>query len=271
MLSEKDAPADRWFRRITTWGGNPRASLICFPHAGGTAGYFRGWSRLVPSDIEVLAVRYPGREDRLMDPFAESMEELADDVVSAVRPLLDRPVAFFGHSMGASVAYEVAARLHATARPHAERAPFHGTAPTALFLSGRAGPGHERTRNLGEADDQVLMDEVIGMGGTQAHAFADPELRDLVLPVIRSDFRLVERYGRTSPGSRALNIPVHAYYGDDDTYLDAQAIEAWAAVTSGPFAARSFTGGHFYLARHAEELVGDVVGSLRPLLDRRVR
>ncbi|WP_172387170.1 thioesterase II family protein [Streptomyces sp. MNP-20] len=265
MLCDNHALADRWFRRITKPGGSPRARLICFPHAGGTASYFRGWARLVPPDIEVLAVRYPGREDRLVDPFAQSMEALADEVTSAVGALLDRPTAFFGHSMGASVAYEVAARLHA------RRTPSRAPGPVALFLSGRAGPGHERVRNLGEADDRELMDEVIGMGGTEAAAFSDPELRDLVLPVIRSDFQLVERYGRSSPGSRFLDVPVFAYYGDHDAHLDPSAIEAWSAVTSGPFAARSFDGGHFYLAPHAEELVGDVVGRLRPLLVRPVR
>ncbi|MGW9246614.1 thioesterase II family protein [Streptomyces badius] len=265
MLSDDHALADRWLRRITKWGGSPRARLICFPHAGGTASYFRDWARLVPPDIDVRAVRYPGREDRLADSFAETMEELAEALTSAVEPLLDRPVAFFGHSMGASVAYEVAARLHA------RRAPSYAPAPVALFLSGRAGPGHEHVRSLGDADDEALMAEVVGMGGMEAHTFSDPELRDLVLPAIRADFRLVERYGRTSPGNPLLDTPVFAYYGDRDDHLDPAAVNAWSAVTRGPFVTRSFTGGHFYLAQHAGRLVGDVIGGLRPLLGEPVR
>ncbi|PHQ52200.1 thioesterase [Streptomyces cinnamoneus] len=249
--NQGDVSADRWFRAVTQRYQNPRVRLVCFPHAGGTASYFRGWGRLVPYGVEVLAVRYPGREDRLLEPLAQSMEELADGVLQAVPGLFDVPVAFFGHSMGASVAYEVALRLRAGAGP----------SPTALFLSGRSGPGHDRTRGLAAAGDAELIDDVVAMGGTDAQAFADPELRELVLPVIRADYALVERYRARIPDPE-LDVPVVAYHGDADPALDDDSVAAWQAVTRGPFDVRRFTGGHFYLADHARDLVEDVVARL---------
>lgn len=205
-------------------------------------------------------MRYPGREDRLLEPFAESMEELADGVLQAVSSLSDAPVAFFGHSMGASVAYEVALRLGARSGPW----------PAALFLSGRCGPGRDRTRGLANASDAELIDDVVGMGGTDAQAFADPELRELVLPVIRADYGLVERYRSRIP-SPELDVPVVVYYGDTDPALDGDSVAAWQAVTRGPFRVRRFTGGHFYLADHAHALVDDLLARLDSLPEEQVR
>ncbi|MCX5205448.1 alpha/beta fold hydrolase [Streptomyces sp. NBC_00237] len=239
--------ASPWFRLIRG-GGAPRLRLVCFPHAGGAANFFRSWAPLVPDDVELLAVRYPGREDRIFDPPVERMEELADSLADACASLASSPLAFFGHSMGASVAFEVAVRL--AAAPGA-------VGPRALFVSGRAGPGKNRSRGLADATDEKLVEELAAMSGSTAKALANKELRELLLPQIRADYRLIERYTAAVP-SPPLDIPVCAYYGDRDDRVDEDGAKAWSEVTRSAFVTRSFPGGHFYLEEHMAPLVADL-------------
>ena len=236
----------RWLRTLKPCP-RPRLRLVCFPHAGGAASCFAPWARELPGDVELVAVRYPGREDRLADPFAESMEQLAEEITSACAPLFDRPVVFFGHSMGASVAYEVAVRLAA-----------RGALPALLCVSARQGPGGDHpVRVLADQDDEALMAEVRGLGGTQAQAFDHPELRPLVLPPIRADYRLLRGY---EPRIVPLPCPVAAYYGAADADVPEAAVQAWRSVTRSGFTTRAFPGGHFYLADHTRALVADILG-----------
>ncbi|MGI5507652.1 thioesterase II family protein [Streptomyces sp. CA-106131] len=245
--------ASRWFRLIRGCQA-PRVRLVCFPHAGGAASFFRSWAGLVPDDVELLAVRYPGREDRLLEAPAECMEELVDPLAEACAALVGSPLALFGHSMGASVAFEVAVRLAATSG---------GVRPEALFLSGRSGPGAARPRGLADASDEELIKDLVAMSGTNTQVLANPELRELLLPAVRADYRLVERYAAAVRGP-VLDIPVFAYYGDQDDHVDADSVNTWSAVTGSTFAVRSFPGGHFYLEHHAASLVADVfTGFLR--------
>jgi pyochelin biosynthetic protein PchC len=153
--------------------------------------------------------------------------------------------------MGAMVAYEVALRLWA------ER----GTALAALFVSGHAGPGQRRPRALAEASDLELIEEMALLGGTDTQAFEDTELRDLILPAIRADYRLIERH-RPPSVDAAIDAPVVAYYGKQDAGVDERSIAAWSTVTRSTFGVRSFGGGHFYLVAHAQALVEDLSARL---------
>ncbi|RKR86481.1 pyochelin biosynthetic protein PchC [Micromonospora pisi] len=230
----------------------PAVRLVCFPHAGGTANFFRPWAVLVPDGVEVLAAKYPARETRFLDEPAQTMAELVDELAAASAGLFDTTVAFFGHSMGASVAYELSIRLR-------ER---HGVGPDALFVSGRGGPGRERRPGLAEAGDDELVDAVLELGGTDATVLRDPALRDLVLPAIRADYRLLDRYTAHRPDERStLDVPVTAYHGSDDTDI-VDAVGAWSATTRSTFRARSFPGGHFYLVGAAGDLVRDLLQHL---------
>lgn len=250
LRAETAVSTGRWFRTAKP-DPDPRLRLICFPHAGGTASFFRSWAPLVPAGVELMAVRYPGREDRLLEPFAETMRDLVAPLTTACRGLLGRPAVFFGHSMGASVAYEVALRLRAQGI----------AAPSALLVSGRSGPGSKPVRSVARLDDAELIDDMRLIGGTDEQILDDPELRELVLPAVRADYRLVEEY--TAEPTEPLTVPVIAYYGTEDPDIDAETVGAWSTVTSSTFDVRSFDGDHFYLADQAAVLVDDLFTRLR--------
>ncbi len=252
MQRREAEPTNRWLREMR---GVPRPDLrlVCLPHAGGAASFFHPWAQSVPEGVELLAVRYPGREDRFLDPPARTMAELAEPIARECARLADSgvPLALFGHSMGASVAHEVALRLRSD----------HGVALAGLFLSGRRGPGHEQPTGLADADDEELISAVGRLGGTDPRIFADPGLRALVLPLIRADYRLLESH-RTPTGGPPLDVPVVAYYGTRDERVDPESVAAWSSATRSSFRARPFEGGHFYLVDRLRPLLADLFATL---------
>jgi pyochelin biosynthetic protein PchC len=238
---------ETWFRRVRP-SAAPRWRLFCFGHAGASASFFWPWSKDIPFDVELYAVQYPGRADRLLEPCIEEIDVIADRIADALPPALDRPLALFGHSLGAAVAYEVARRLdRALSRPD-----MH------LFVSGRPAPQLDRGGTVHLGSDAALCDDLRRLGGTSPEILDNAELRALVLRVLRSDYRLSETY-RAKPGA-ALSCPVTAFIGDRDPELGLEEALGWRAVTRATFQSHVLAGDHFYLVPERSRLVRTLVG-----------
>ncbi|GIG56649.1 thioesterase [Longispora fulva] len=245
------AGSELWFRRYPATA--PLGlRLVCLPHAGGTATFFHSWPAGLPADVETLAVRYPGRQDRFTEPLIDTMSEMADRVTEALLPLVlgGVPVALFGHSMGASVAHEVTVRLERD----------HGVSPVLLALSGREAPGHVPPTSLHTRSDAELIAHVRGQGEIEPAVFEMPELLELIMPALRADYRLIETH---VPPTGTVSAPVVAYTGDADPGCAVPDAAAWAAVTTGGFRLKVLPGDHFYLVPEEKALLADLSTALR--------
>jgi pyochelin biosynthetic protein PchC len=246
-----DTMTSRW---LMSFGAPrpPAVRLVCFPHAGGSASFYQPWQRLLPSDVELVAVQYPGRMNRLAEPCLTDLDEMAERILDALLAGAQGDVAFFGHSMGALIAFEVARRLTATDAP---------LRLTHLLVSGKGGPPHRGTRLLHLADDRTLCAQLRALGGSSEEALAHPELRAVVLPMLRDDYRLVETW-RYRPGP-PLSCPVTVLAGADDPETPLGQLDDWQHTAAGPVEVRVFAnGGHFYLVPHRDLVVREVVRRL---------
>ncbi|MFR9673722.1 thioesterase II family protein [Streptomyces sp. TR06-5] len=240
----------RWYRRVP----EPRLRLVCFPHAGGAASVYREWPQWLPEDIEVVGVCYPGRQDRVTEPCIEEMGPLTSAVADVLQGWAGGRLALFGHSMGASVAYEVALRLEQRTGSRAA---------AGLFASGQLPPHRVVPKGVHREGDEAIMEEVRRLGDPQAGTVLDdPDLRELVLPAIRADFRLIGTY--LPRPAVPLATPVTAYVGEDDEDVPVEGLRMWSAATGTAFDHRVFPGGHFYLLQDPEPVVLDVAGRLAP-------
>ncbi|MFC1416158.1 thioesterase II family protein [Streptacidiphilus cavernicola] len=238
---------NKWFRSYRTdrpAPGRPAVRLLCLPHGGGGPSAFRTWARHAPDRVEILAACYPGRQDRIADPFAASLEQLADDLAEALAPLGDVPLALFGHSMGAALARETALRL--THR--------HGIVPAHVFVSGARAP--QLLRRPRQLDDTSILAKIRELGSSSLDVLDDPDLLELALPAIRADFQLMARY--IPYDAEPLDCPITAYSATRDPDCEVEAARAWSGWTRAGFALRVFPGDHFYLEPLERELVTDI-------------
>lgn len=247
--------ASRWFPGSAE-AGRSQLRLFCFPHAGGGASAFARWSALLPSRIAVCPARLPGRENRLDEEPLVSMQALVEALAEAIQPYLGQPFAFFGHSMGAIVAFELAQSLDRMNAP----------LPTVLCVSGARAPRFRLGWNPPpDPSDAQFLDELRRLQGLPQEALQNDAVLRVVLPALRADAALYRRYVYTDEPS--LLCPIRAYGGQQDPNVTAAHLEAWRDHTACTFASRTFAGGHFFLqtaqAEFLEALVRDVLSFAR--------
>ncbi|MFD4365844.1 thioesterase II family protein [Rhodococcus sp. NPDC058521] len=208
--------------------------VVTFPHAGGSPRYFAPWCLSLPESLELHGMTYPGRDMLSEEAFAESVQDLAVECADAIAPLAHaRPTLLFGHSLGSYVAFETARQLEG------RQCPILG-----LVVSGADAPtiGTADTWHL--ASDEDLIAHVGSLDERSAAALAIPELARMFLPLIRSDYRLVETYRANEDDT--VSCPVHVIYGDSDPDVAQAGIPAWEAHARGEIRIDKFRGGHFY-------------------------
>jgi medium-chain acyl-[acyl-carrier-protein] hydrolase len=224
-----------------------RRRLFCFPYAGGGASVFRSWANDVPLDLELCAVQLPGREDRCGErPFTD-LEALVPVLREQLRPSFDLPFAFFGHSMGALIAFELTRSLRGS-----------DTRPQHLVVSGRRAPHlPARKMPLHTLPDDRFQAELRSLQGTPDAVFADPELMEIATRVLRADFTLCETYSYA--GGEPLDETLSVFGGMDDQETTREELEGWREHTRRFSRLRLFPGNHFFLR-------DDTVGVVRAIV-----
>lgn len=211
--------------------------ILCLPYAGAGATFYRGWPA-PPAGIAVAPLQPAGREERFGEPLYPSVAAAVDDLSRAAVPVVEAggPYLLFGHSFGALLAFEIARRLCTDGRKPAAH----------LVISGSAAPGQPLGRHSGGLDDEEFVARVEQLAGYAHPALADPDMREVVLPVIRADVELHESY--RPAGDEPVPVPVTVVRGAADHLVTKADCQAWAAWTSRGCTVAELPGGHMYLA-----------------------
>lgn len=223
---------------VTRYEPNPHARLrlFCFPYAGGGPHIFRGWSAGLPKDIEVCPIQLPGRGSRIKEPPFTRLLPMVQAMAQGLLPLLDRPFAFFGHSMGALIGFALARQLRRES----------GIEPSHLFVASRRAPqlpGSSPQMHL--LSDHDFIEALRRLGGMPEELLQHAELMQLVLPILRADVTLCETY--VYQNEEPLNCPVSAFGGFLGRDVSRYELEAWRAQTRSSFRLQMFPGNHFFL------------------------
>jgi medium-chain acyl-[acyl-carrier-protein] hydrolase len=234
----------------------PRLRLFCLPYAGGGAAAFARWADLLPPAVELCRVQLPGRENRWREAPFTQLAVLVETLAAVIRPYLDLPFTFFGHSLGALLSFELTRQVRRQFDLH----------PAQLFVSGRWAPHLPNPDPpLYQQPDAEFIDTLRQRYNNIPDVVAnDPELLEIFLPLLRADVTLLDTYIYTA--ERPLDCPITAYGGNADQRVSRAALEAWRTHTTQSFHVRLFPGAHFYLQAEQAALLQAMSPELAALL-----
>jgi medium-chain acyl-[acyl-carrier-protein] hydrolase len=251
-MSNSGTTTNPWLPNVRL---NPRAALrlFAFPYAGGSTAIYRNWQAALPEGIDLCPVQLPGRGSRMREQSFTRVPALVESLAEALRPHLDRPFAFFGHSMGAAIGFELARRLR-------ER---YSLEPAHLFVSGRRAPQVPGERlHTYDLPEEEFVAELQRLNGTPRDVLLHAELMQVMLPLLRADFELIQTYEYV-PGP-PLGCPVSAFGGLQDYEVERGMLEAWREHTEGPFSVHMLPGDHFFLHSAGQQLLRLLAQKLYP-------
>lgn len=223
---------------VSCYKPNPQAKLrlFCFPYAGGSGSIFRPWLNYLPSTIELCSIELPGRGKRIANPPFIRLKPLIESLTSVILPNLDKPFAFFGHSMGGIVSFELTRIL----------AREYGIYPVSLLISGcRAPQVPASTPPIHQLPDSDFLEELRRFNGTPQAVLENAELIELMLPTLRADFAVLETYKYVF--EPPLNCPIAVFGGLEDKEVSYKDLSAWRSQTGKAFSLLMFEGDHFFI------------------------
>lgn len=239
-----------WFMN-TAVNSREHLRLFCFPYAGGGASIYRDWNEKLPPNISICPIVLPGRDRRTMEKPLDSVDDIVRQLVIAIRPFLDQPFAFFGHSMGALIAFETARQLYDK----------HHVFPTHFFASGKSAPQLPYSKKiLHTLPDDQFIEELRQLQGTPEEVLQNEELLQIVLPRLRSDFTVCETYMYRT--GTPLDCPLTVFGGSEDYEVSMDSLQAWKEHTCGSFQVELFEGNHFFIHPQEEMIIRHISDKL---------
>ena len=246
MPSPTPPSPNSWFptRKPLT---EPRLRLFCFPFAGGSAAVYNTWGAGMPAGVELCAVQLPGRERRLMEKPIDNLPALVDTLLPVLAPLLDRPFAFFGYSMGSRISLELTRRLHVR----------NGPMPRGLMVAAAGPPRGNEREPIHKLPEAQFIEHLRKYDGTPEEILQHRELLELLLPTLRADFALA--WWENGNHAVKLDVPISAMGAVGDAHVPVAKLETWREETSSAdFRVRHFPGGHFFIRQHQDAVLSAV-------------
>ena len=240
-----------WFVNLRP-NSEARTRLFFFPYVGGGPTVFAPWLAQLPNHIAGWAAHLPGRGSRHQEPAHKSLMPLVEELSQAIEPLLDRPYAFFGHSFGALVAFELARHLRRCGLPQ----------PVTLFVSACKAPHLPDTHPpIHTLPDVELLEALKGFNGISPELLRQPEVMDLLITVLRADFEALETYAYAD--EPRLNCCIVAFGGLHDPGVSREHLEAWASQTDSIFRVEYYPGDHFFINSTREAIIASINAEIK--------
>ena len=234
---------------------NPGAEmrLFFFPFAGGGPPAFIQWIKELPTHMEGMIAHYPGRGSRYQEPAINNLSILVEKLSHAMQTFFDKPFAFFGHSLGGLVAFELTRQLRHHNLPE----------PQVLLISACGAPHIPDSQPpIHQLPDAEFLEALKSINGIPSELQNNTEIIELSLPTLRADFQVIESYHYDS-GGPPLNLPIRAYGGLDDPRVSRERLEGWASLTNAGFKSQYFPGDHFFINTVRESIIASITAELQ--------